>query len=257
MRWSTPSRTKICSCRARVQAVLDSTPIRTPRSRRPVSSAERVRVDERRRLPLRRRGRRRRPRRSASPPAAKTSASVPLGARLAAAPPDLLLGRVQQRADALHLVRRHQLGRDPPPAPAVDGHPRGERAAPVEDHRVHRHPDTLTGCPARDCPDRDNVGVSAIAARARPAPARRNPRWVVAEQVADALRQRWGMELQAVGVHGSLAHGDDTRVQRRRHRRGHPEPPRRPRARAPGASTGSSSTSAWSRPRSTCATPAR
>jgi hypothetical protein len=32
----------------------------------------------------------------------------------------------------------------------------------------------------------------------------------VAERVADALRRRWGNQLQAVGVHGSLAHGDDT-----------------------------------------------
>jgi hypothetical protein len=41
-------------------------------------------------------------------------------------------------------------------------------------------------------------------------PARQNPRWAVAEQVTDVLRQRWGAELQAVGVHGALAHGDDT-----------------------------------------------
>jgi hypothetical protein len=41
-------------------------------------------------------------------------------------------------------------------------------------------------------------------------PARHNPRWAVAERVSAALRERWGMELQAVGVHGSLAHGDDT-----------------------------------------------
>jgi hypothetical protein len=39
---------------------------------------------------------------------------------------------------------------------------------------------------------------------------RDNPRWAVAERVADALRHRWGADLQAVGVHGSLAHGDDT-----------------------------------------------
>jgi hypothetical protein len=32
----------------------------------------------------------------------------------------------------------------------------------------------------------------------------------VAEQVADALRRRWSLQLQAVAVHGSLAHGDDT-----------------------------------------------
>lgn len=41
-------------------------------------------------------------------------------------------------------------------------------------------------------------------------PARHNPRWAVAEQVSDALRRRWSMALQAIGVHGSLAHGDDT-----------------------------------------------
>jgi hypothetical protein len=38
----------------------------------------------------------------------------------------------------------------------------------------------------------------------------RNPRWTVALLVADAVRDRWGMDLQAVGVRGSLAHGDDT-----------------------------------------------
>ena len=37
-----------------------------------------------------------------------------------------------------------------------------------------------------------------------------NPRWTVAEHVADALRRRFGMRIQAIGVHGSLAHGDDT-----------------------------------------------
>jgi hypothetical protein len=34
----------------------------------------------------------------------------------------------------------------------------------------------------------------------------------VAEQMAEALRRQWGMDLQAIGVHGSLAHGDDTDV---------------------------------------------
>jgi hypothetical protein len=43
-------------------------------------------------------------------------------------------------------------------------------------------------------------------------PARPNQRWAVAEQVTEALRTRWGADLQAVGVHGSLAHGDDTEV---------------------------------------------
>jgi predicted nucleotidyltransferase len=37
-----------------------------------------------------------------------------------------------------------------------------------------------------------------------------NPRWALAEQVADALRERHGRHLQAIAVHGSLAHGDDT-----------------------------------------------
>jgi hypothetical protein len=37
-----------------------------------------------------------------------------------------------------------------------------------------------------------------------------NPRWVVAEQVADAARRRFPADVLAIGVHGSLAHGDDT-----------------------------------------------
>ncbi len=36
-----------------------------------------------------------------------------------------------------------------------------------------------------------------------------NPRWVVAEQVADAARRRYEADILAIGVHGSLAHGDD------------------------------------------------
>ena len=52
--------------------------------------------------------------------------------------------------------------------------------------------------------------MSATLSTSTAPPAPRNPRWVVAEHVADVLRQRWGAELQAVGVHGSLAHGDDT-----------------------------------------------
>jgi hypothetical protein len=43
-------------------------------------------------------------------------------------------------------------------------------------------------------------------------PARPNQRWTVAAQVTEALRRRWGADLQAIGVHGSLAHGDDTDV---------------------------------------------
>ena len=50
-----------------------------------------------------------------------------------------------------------------------------------------------------------------------PAPAQRgaggrNPRWIVAQQVSDALWERYGGYLQAVGVHGAVAHGDDTDV---------------------------------------------
>jgi hypothetical protein len=54
------------------------------------------------------------------------------------------------------------------------------------------------------------AGVSATAADPGPSPARHNPRWAVAEQLTDALRDRYDPYLQAIGVHGSLAHGDDT-----------------------------------------------
>jgi hypothetical protein len=37
-----------------------------------------------------------------------------------------------------------------------------------------------------------------------------NPRWVVADQVAQAARNRYAHDVLAIGVHGSLAHGDDT-----------------------------------------------
>jgi len=43
-----------------------------------------------------------------------------------------------------------------------------------------------------------------------PSAATHNPRWTLAEQITDALRDRYGPYVQAVGVHGSLAHGDDT-----------------------------------------------
>jgi hypothetical protein len=43
-----------------------------------------------------------------------------------------------------------------------------------------------------------------------PNPYLANPRWVVAEQVTDAARRRFPAEILAVGVHGSMAHGDDT-----------------------------------------------
>jgi len=36
-----------------------------------------------------------------------------------------------------------------------------------------------------------------------------NPRWTVAEQVAEAARRRFPSDVLAIGVHGSLAHGDD------------------------------------------------
>jgi hypothetical protein len=47
-----------------------------------------------------------------------------------------------------------------------------------------------------------------VTAAASPAPA--NRRWGVADQITHALRERYGRYLQAVGVHGALAHGDDT-----------------------------------------------
>jgi hypothetical protein len=37
-----------------------------------------------------------------------------------------------------------------------------------------------------------------------------NPRWAVADEVASAALRRYPDEVLAVGVHGSLAHGDDT-----------------------------------------------
>ncbi|MDG4823636.1 nucleotidyltransferase domain-containing protein [Asanoa sp. WMMD1127] len=42
-----------------------------------------------------------------------------------------------------------------------------------------------------------------------PNPYLANPRWVVAELVADAARRRYPADILAIGVHGSLAHGDD------------------------------------------------
>jgi hypothetical protein len=52
---------------------------------------------------------------------------------------------------------------------------------------------------------------------AAPAPeagrgARANPRWAVAQRVSEALRERYGSTLQAIGVHGAVAHGDDTDI---------------------------------------------
>lgn len=37
-----------------------------------------------------------------------------------------------------------------------------------------------------------------------------NPRWALAEQVAETARRRFRADVLAVGVYGSVAHGDDT-----------------------------------------------
>jgi hypothetical protein len=37
-----------------------------------------------------------------------------------------------------------------------------------------------------------------------------NLRWALAEEVTDAARRRFSADIVAVGVHGALAHGDDT-----------------------------------------------
>lgn len=49
-----------------------------------------------------------------------------------------------------------------------------------------------------------------MAAVSEPNPYLVNPRWVVAELVADAARRRFPADILAIGVHGSLAHGDDS-----------------------------------------------
>ena len=36
-----------------------------------------------------------------------------------------------------------------------------------------------------------------------------NPRWALAEDIAEAARRRYPADVRAVAVHGSLAHGDD------------------------------------------------
>ncbi|MGH3715935.1 MAG: nucleotidyltransferase domain-containing protein [Micromonosporaceae bacterium] len=36
------------------------------------------------------------------------------------------------------------------------------------------------------------------------------PPWQVAEDVADAVQRKWSADVVAIGVHGALAHGDDT-----------------------------------------------
>jgi hypothetical protein len=37
-----------------------------------------------------------------------------------------------------------------------------------------------------------------------------NPRWYLATRLRDVLLRRWPADIQAIGVHGSMAHGDDT-----------------------------------------------
>jgi hypothetical protein len=37
-----------------------------------------------------------------------------------------------------------------------------------------------------------------------------NPRWHLATRLRDSILHRWPAEVRAIGVHGSLAHGDDT-----------------------------------------------
>ncbi|HEX5598724.1 MAG TPA: nucleotidyltransferase domain-containing protein [Micromonosporaceae bacterium] len=37
-----------------------------------------------------------------------------------------------------------------------------------------------------------------------------NPRWLIAEQIAEAAQKHFPADILAIGVHGSLAHGDDT-----------------------------------------------
>jgi len=36
-----------------------------------------------------------------------------------------------------------------------------------------------------------------------------NPRWYLATRLRDVLLHRWSADIQAIGVHGSMAHGDD------------------------------------------------
>jgi hypothetical protein len=49
-----------------------------------------------------------------------------------------------------------------------------------------------------------------MAAVPEPNPYLVNPRWSVAERVTEAARRRFPADVLAVGVHGSLAHGEDT-----------------------------------------------
>jgi hypothetical protein len=41
-------------------------------------------------------------------------------------------------------------------------------------------------------------------------PHRASPRWTLAEEVTDAVRRRFSADVLAIGVHGVVAHGDDT-----------------------------------------------
>ncbi len=52
--------------------------------------------------------------------------------------------------------------------------------------------------------------VTSASVASAPPDARHNPRWRVATRVAEAVRGRWGGDVRAIGVYGSLAHGDDT-----------------------------------------------
>ncbi|MEV4707620.1 nucleotidyltransferase domain-containing protein [Actinoplanes sp. NPDC049316] len=37
-----------------------------------------------------------------------------------------------------------------------------------------------------------------------------NPRWYLATRLRDVVQHRWSAEVRAIGVHGSMAHGDDS-----------------------------------------------
>jgi hypothetical protein len=58
--------------------------------------------------------------------------------------------------------------------------------------------------------DADDLSVEPLAGEPDDPEARRlaDPRWQVAEQVAAAVLRRWPADVRAIGVHGSLAHGD-------------------------------------------------
>lgn len=130
-------------------------------------------------------------------------------------PPQLFLGGGERRTDALYVRGGNELCGDAPPAAAIARDPWRKGAAPIEDDRLDRHIHTLATRGARGMTrGGDNVGVPSAAAGSTtgPTPSRHNPRWAVAERVSEALRERWHTDLQAIGVHGALAHGDDTDV---------------------------------------------